>query len=323
VGYKFNRIDRVFRESEHTSENTLRAAADLKLDSGVLVRGLYERGNRNYDDYDAVHGEEASFLEPDAPANLTVLRRYDQANRDRDRVGAQVQWTPDSAMFSLSAAYYLNRDTYDDSPVPCDAATSADLAFCPGGEQASLGLQKAEYETFSLDADFSPSDRSTVYGFYSREDVFSFQAGRQSGSTISFDPASNWTSEVDDKVDTLGAGLNFTIVPAKWFLDLFYRFQNVDGNNDFEAGASLRGPTNPAGDIPDYDDTRIHFFSSQVRYQIASDWSLGLGAFWEEYVLKDTQTGQVLYYMPSSFFINAVNADYNAWVGWLNLSYSF
>jgi hypothetical protein len=217
-------------------------------------------------------------------------------------------------MFSLSAAYYLNRDTYDDSPVPCDAATSADLAFCPGGEQASLGLQKAEYETFSLDADFSPSDRSTVYGFYSREDVFSFQAGRQSGSTISFDPASNWTSEVDDKVD---------IVPAKWFLDLFYRFQNVDGNNDFEAGASLRGPTNPAGDIPDYDDTRIHFFSSQVRYQIASDWSLGLGAFWEEYVLKDTQTGQVLYYMPSSFFINAVNADYNAWVGWLNLSYSF
>jgi hypothetical protein len=56
-----------------------------------------------------------------------------------------------------------------------------------------------------------------------------------------------------------------------------------------------------------------------------SDWSFGLGAFWEEYVLKDTQTGQVLYYvyMPSSFFLNAVNGDYNAWVGWLNLTYSF
>jgi MtrB/PioB family decaheme-associated outer membrane protein len=323
VGYKFNRIDRTFRESEHTSENTIRAAADLKLDSGVLVRGLYERGNRDYDDYDGIHGEEASFLEPDAPANLTVLRRYDQANRDRDRVGAQVQWTPENAMFTLSAAYYLNRDTYDDSPVPCDAATSADLAFCPGGEQASLGLQEAEYKTFSLDADFSPSDRTTLYGFYSREDVFSFQAGRQSGSTINFDPASNWTSEVDDKVDTIGAGLNFTLVPAKWFLDLFYRFQNVDGNNDFEAGPNLRGPTNPAVDIPEYDDTKIHFFSSQVRYHFAPDWSFGLGAFLEEYTLKDTQTGQVLYYMPSSFFINAVNGDYNAWVGWLNLSYSF
>ena len=78
-----------------------------------------------------------------------------------------------------------------------------------------------------------------------------------------------------------------------------------------------------AGDIPDYDDTRIHFVSSQVRYQFASDWSLGIGAFWEEYGLDDTQTGQVLYYMPSSFFLNPVNGDYNAWVGWLNLTYSF
>jgi hypothetical protein len=55
---------------------------------------------------------------------------------------------------------------------------------------------------------------------------------------------------VDDKVDTLGAGLHSMIVPAKWFFDLFYRFQNVDGNNDVAAATNLRGPTNPAGDIP-------------------------------------------------------------------------
>ncbi len=323
VGYKFNRIDRTFRESEHTSENTVRAAADLKLDAGVLVRALYERGNREYDDYHAIEGEEASFLEPGAPANLTTLRRYDQANRDRDRVGAQIQWAPDSAMFTLSAAYYLNRDTYDDSPVPCAGATPADLAFCPGGEQTSLGLQEAKYETFNLDADFSPSDRATFYAFYSREDVFSLQTGRQSGSTINFNPTSNWSSTVDDKVDTVGAGLNFTLVPTKWFLDLFYRYQNVDGNNDFDAGPAIRPATNPVADIAEYDDTKIHFISSQVRVHLAPDWSFGLGACWEEYVLNDTQTGQVLYYMPGSFFINANNSDYRAWVGWLNLSYSF
>jgi hypothetical protein len=27
--------------------------------------------------------------------------------------------------------------------------------------------------------------------------------------------------------------------------------------------------------------------------------------------------------MPGSFFINANNGDYQGWVGWLNLTYSF
>jgi hypothetical protein len=323
VGYKWNQIERVFRESEQTSENTLRAAADLNFGGGVLVRGVYEFGSREYDQYDSIHGEEASFLEEGPPANLTVLRRYDQANRDRNRVGAQVQWAPDSAMFTLSAAYYLNRDDYDDSPVPCAGATPEDLAFCPGGEQTALGLMKAEYETFNLDVDVSPSDRTTFYGFYSREDLFNYQTGRQSGSTINFNPTSNWSSTVDDKVDTIGAGANFTLVPEKWFLDLFYRYQKVDGDNAIEAGTALRPPTNPAQSIAEYDDTKINFVSGQVRYKLAQDWTFGLGAFWEDYEIQDTQTDEVLFYMPGSFFINAINTDYQAWVGWLNLSYSF
>jgi hypothetical protein len=324
VGYKWNKIAREYRESEHTTENTFRAAADLKFQGGVLVRGVYEFGRREYNVYDSVLGEEHSFLEPDAPANLTVLRRYDQANRDKNRIGAQLQWAPDSAMFTLSAAYYLNRDDYDDSPVPCEAATPADLAFCPGGSQAALGLMKAEYETFNLDVDVSPSDRTTVYGFYSREDLFNYQTGRQSGATINFNPTSDWTSTVDDKIDTIGAGANFTLVPEKWFLELFYRYQNVDGDNAITAGPAIRPPaTNPVQSIPDYDDTKINFVSSQVRYKLTSDWTFGLGAFWEDYEITDSQTDPALFYMPGSFFINAVNTDYQAWVGWLNLSYSF
>jgi hypothetical protein len=324
VGYKWNKIARVFRESEHTAENTARAAADLRFGAGVLVRALYEFGSREYDDYDGPLGEDASFLEPGAPANLTTLRRYDQANRDRNRAGAQVQWTPDSGLVSLSASYYLNEDDYDDAPVPCQDATPADLAFCPGGNQTPLGLMKAKYETFSLDADVSPSDKVTVYGFYSREDVFNYQTGRQSGATINFNPTSDWTSTVDDKVDTLGAGANFTLVPEKWFLDFFYRYQKVDGDNAITAGEALRpAATNPAQSIPEYDDTKIGFLSSQLRYAFAEDWTIGLGAFWEDYEVVDTQTGQVLYYMPSSFFTNANNGDYQSWAGWLNLSYRF
>jgi hypothetical protein len=324
VGYKWNEITRQYRESENTSENTFRAATDLKFGGGTLVRGVYEFGRREYDQYDSVQAEDASFLEPGPPANLTVLRRYDQANRDRNRIGAQLQWAPDSAMFTLSAAYYLNRDTYDDTPVPCVEATPADLAFCPGGNQNPLGLMKAEYETFNFDVDVSPSDRTTVYGFYSKEDLFNYQTGRQSAATINFNPTSDWNSTVDDKVNTIGAGFNFTLVPEKWFLELFYRYQKVDGNNAIDAGPAIRPPaTNPVQSIGEYDDTQINFASTQVRYKFAKDWTFGVGAFWEDYELRDTQTGQVLFYMPGSFFINANNGDYQSWVGWLNLTYAF
>jgi hypothetical protein len=319
VGYKWNKINREYRETEHTNENTIRGAADFRFADGVLVRVLYEFAKREFDEYDAVEGEEHSFLDPEGPANQTVLRRYDQANRDRNRFGGQVQWSPSSGMVTVGASYFMNKDEYDDSLVPCQAANESDLQYCPGGQQPALGLQKAEYKTFSLDFDVSPSDVYTLYAFYSREDIMDYQTGRQSGGTLNFNPASNWGSTVDDKVDTLGAGANFTLVPEKWFFDLFYRYQKVDGNNAFDGGAAQGDPE----DITDYDDTKINFLSAQIRYKFARDWTLGVGGFFEDYKLVDSQTGQVLNYMPGSFFINANNGDYQAWVGWLNVSYAF
>src|SRR3990172_2853236 len=337
LGYKYNKINREFRETEHTTENTVRAAADVRFGGGVLVRGLYELGSRDFDEYDGILGEEQSYLcesaqglvpcgSPGAveepPAQHPLMRRFDQAKRDRDRVGAQLQYTPDSGIFSVTAAYYLNKDQYDDSPVECEISSP----FCQGGEQTSLGLREAEFKTYSLDLDVSPSDAYTVYVFYSREDMFNYQTGRQSGATVEFNPASNWSSTVDDKVDTLGAGVDFILVPDAWFLDLLYRYQKVDGNNAFTAGPTLRpgtSSTTTVTDIPEYDDTKINFVSAQLRRKFAESWTLGVGGFYEDYQLKDTQTGSVLNYMPGSFFINANNGDYQGWVGWLNLTYSF
>jgi hypothetical protein len=98
----------------------------------------------------------------------------------------------------------------------------------------------------------------------------------------------------------------------------------VDGDNAIDAGPAIRPPaTNPVQSIAEYDDTKINFVSSQVRYKLTRDWTFGLGAFFEDYEIRDTQTQEVLFYMPGSFFINAINTDYQAWVGWLNVSYSF
>jgi hypothetical protein len=218
AGFKHNKVERTFRETEHTTDNTFRLAADARFGGGLLLRGVYEVGERDFDEYNPVEAEENSFLVPGPPVNQTVLRRYDQAKRDRTRYGVQLQATPGSGVFTFGAGYFVNKDEYDRSAVSCNAdyhgAGVGDAAtFCSGGLSPALGLLEAEYKTFNLDVDFSPNDRVTLHGFYSREDVMDFQTGRQSGATITFNPAFNWSSTVDDKVDTVGAGANLTLVP--------------------------------------------------------------------------------------------------------------
>ena len=329
VGWKWNKIAREFRETEHTTENTFRVAADVRPGGGFTARGIYERGTRDFDSYNPVEAEEHSFLDEGQPVNQTVLRRFDQAKRDRDRIGVQVQLSPGEGKFTVGAGYFWNRDKYDDAPVSCNADYHAgnvgdSATFCSGGVSTPLGLMEAKYRTFSVDADFSPNDKMTLYAFYSREDVFDYQAGRQSGATLTFDPAWTWTSTVDDKVDSIGAGADFTLVPDKWFLSLFYRYQKVDGNNAFTAGAAARPATvGPVESIPEYDDTEINHLNGNLRWQFTKTWAVALGGFWEKYVYKDSQTGQALYYMPASFFLNPINGDYRGWVSWLTVTYQF
>jgi opacity protein-like surface antigen len=297
-----------------------RLAADAHFGSGLL-RALYEFGSRDFDAYNPVEAEENSFLEAGQPANQTVLRRYDQAKRDRDRFGAQFQLSPGSGVVTLSASYFYNKDQYDNGPVSCaadfhDGEVGDSGEFCVGGNSETLGLEEAKYTTFNIDIDFTPNERTTVYGFYGREDILDVQDGRQSGGSLTFDPRATWTSSVDDKVDTIGAGLRVALVPDKWLLNLLYRYQKVNGYNAFTSGGS------PTEDIPDYDDTKINFFSANLKWTFAEAWAVGFGGFWEKYEIADSQTGNILNYMPGSFFLNPDNGNYDSWTTWLNLSYT-
>ena len=52
-GYRHDVTDRTFRETEETTENALRLAADFRPLPWVAVRTSYERGSRDFDHYDA------------------------------------------------------------------------------------------------------------------------------------------------------------------------------------------------------------------------------------------------------------------------------
>jgi hypothetical protein len=336
VGWKYNKMKRTFRESDDTSENTFRTAVDVR--SGFLVlRGIGEIGSRDYSNYELANSEDASFQSPGAPANQTVLRRPDQAKRDLVRVGGQVELSPGDGKFNVFGSYFHTQYKYNQDPVECQdvADFPGQAVYCPGGVQKPLGMIHDKNDSLNLEANFAPSSKVNLYAFYTWEDGDILQDGRQSGSTVNFAPNDVFTVNMTNKGTTFGAGADFTIVPERWTAKLWARYQKIDGNNDitlqpgfstaiYGTNPALNSCTSAGGacSIPEFDDTKLTYVYGSLYYHFKKQWTASASVGYEDYTIRDAQTGNTLNYMPASFFLQANNRDYNAWVGYLNLTYS-
>jgi MtrB/PioB family decaheme-associated outer membrane protein len=330
AGYRHTGFDRSYRETEKTKENAFVAAAILRGGSWALLRASYEKGTRGYEGLEIERSEDGSQVKPGAPANLLAIPaegggpviektyasfgcggspcniRFDQAHKKVDKIGANLQLTPGNGNATFAVGYFRTNDDYD---------------------QSRYGLLSAKYDTVTVEADWSPGEKTSVYAFYTYEKQVDAQRGRQSGAAVSFTTLDDWTSNVNDKTNSFGAGGKFTLKPEKWYLDLFGRYQEVNGNND------IASPTGGAPElarrplkvgitgIPAYDDTKIWTLNAELRYQFAKAWTFGLGGFYEEYTISDSNSLVNQHYVPGSFFLVANDGDYKAKVGYVRVSY--
>ncbi|HEX6739163.1 MAG TPA: MtrB/PioB family outer membrane beta-barrel protein [Vicinamibacteria bacterium] len=316
-GFRHTSMARHFRETEDTSENAVSVAADLRAAGWAVLRASYERAKRDFEGLEIELSEEASFQVPGAPANLLAVEpstvcpagrvcnlRFDQAKKDVDRIGANLQLTP-WGNTTVALGYLRTKDDYTET---------------------TFGLVSAQYDTLSAEVDYAPSAKVNLFGYFTHEKIADFQRGRQSGGTVSTNPLDDWTSNVDDKADSFGGGANFVLRPDKWFLDLSGRYQKVNGNNDLSSptgGAPFAARTAIGGvqDLPFYDDTKITTLQAELRYQFAKSWSATVGGWFEDYEIRDSNTQELLNYVPGSFFLAAQDGDYQAKVGYFRLSY--
>ena len=145
-------------------------------------------------------------------------------------------------------------------------------------------------------------------------------------------PLDDWTSEIKDKVDSLGGGATFGLVKEKVELTLNGSYQKVDGNNDFTSpvgGAPevARRATGGITDIPFFDDTKLYTLSAELSYHVTKGLRLGLGGWYEQYKLRDLNSNDITEgvvltnYVPGSFFLAANDHDYKAHVLYIRASY--
>jgi MtrB/PioB family decaheme-associated outer membrane protein len=329
AGFRNDHMNRTFRETHSTRQNTFLGSVSLRTSDWLVLRGSMEAGRREYEGLEIIDSEEASFLEAGVPANLLAVPahsdnanvqksfaslgcvagvpcnlRYDQAAKDLWRATGMLQLMP-GGNTSLSFTYVYGKDDYDET---------------------RYGLVNSENWAFTAEADYTPSERFNIFGFYGREDIRSFLRGRQSGSAVSFDPRDDWTSDSKDIVDTYGAGLTLALIKDKADLSLYGTYQNVEGNNDLAAttGGLAEVAKRPLGGvlgIEDYDDTKLVSISGEVGYQLDKAWKLSLGGIFEDYDIDDAFSSGLQYYMPASFFLNGNDGDYRGGALYLRVSY--
>lgn len=318
LGYARDMIDRDLREVERTAENSYKAAVTSTYVPNVSVGLDYlqaERRGTDYDEsllYDQYHTQEymddvvATLGAAAQFDNHPLMRKFDVANRDRLRYGANATLTP-THNSSLSLFVNYGKDDYKDS---------------------ALGLQQSKTGSVTLDGAIAPSENASIYAFYTWEDLSSRQegwaySGGASKLTHTADANRKWAAFHDDDIETWGVGAKLAFLEKRADLDLDYSFSRSSGSIRHTAGSAISSAVIPT-DLPEL-RTRLKTLSVTGKYMVRPNLSVGAGYRYEDYKSDDWAVDN---YEPSSAAITNVLtlvgpvADYEAHTGMVFLTYS-
>ena len=240
-GYGYDRMSRDYEDEERdlTEENTLSARWRLQPHSTLDLALYAEAGRRDGSNYRVPVGEN--------PA----MRKYYLADRDRTRVGTQLDYLP-TATFGLSAGASYSKDDYRNS---------------------DIGLTEATQPSYTLELSYRPWENTTTYASFTREDIRSRQAGSELGTSFP-----DWKAKFDDSVNTYGTGAKITGIGNKWDLGADLVFTDASGDVDldnFVAG----GTVDPYPDL----HTELTSLKLWTLYHYRKDLALKLTYWYEKY----------------------------------------
>ena len=306
-GYKANRYQRTFRETRETMQHTGYASVSAQPVEWAVLRATHERGRRTFDEYDFAHAEEASFLDPGEPANLPQLRRYDQADKDTARTVGMLQLSPGGGATTVSLTYGFGHDDYTET---------------------THGLIESKNRTFSAEIDYTPGERLSLFGFYTREDIDSFQRGRQSGATPSTRDIDDWTADIRDDSNSYGLGATVALKPETLDLRVTGTYQDVDGNADIESPAGglpavARTAAGGVADLTQFDDTKLLTVNAELGYHVQGGWRLAVGGMFEDFELRDPFAVGSTNYTPGGLFLAGDDGDYRGHVFYVRIGKSW
>jgi MtrB/PioB family decaheme-associated outer membrane protein len=199
--YGWEQYDRTRREANVTNEHTGKVFADADLWLDMKARASVAYSTRRYNTYDVtafVDDIGINFSE-----NLTAMRKFDMANRDRFKIEAFLD-VPLDAYVVVTPTLGFRDDRY-----PVDVVNQ-------------LGLSKDTGWNVGVDASARLGQTLKVGAGYNYEIRARTMTDCCGGAAGGFTPANTWGSDVNQRYHTLTASLDWKAIPNTLDFRLLY-----------------------------------------------------------------------------------------------------
>jgi MtrB/PioB family decaheme-associated outer membrane protein len=282
-GYTRENGDYLHRIFESTGEDIVSVKADVVSTSWMILRANYEHSSRTGDGLD-----EASLVQI---GEQPRLRHYDVANRDRDRFVWQVDFVPNETLtFSLSNG--VGSDDYPDS---------------------ALGLQEADFATFTTGVDAALPNGLSVGGSYTYEKYTGFQTSRSASSAAeAANPARDWTADSEEQVHYF----SIYVTPPRIGQNTEVRgsYDWSDARTNFLYGVVPGGPLATPSQLPEVFNT-LQQLRLDVRHRLTPRLTATLSYLYEPFDIYDFAFDQSVIdgiVQPSTLVMGYVYRPYTA-----------
>jgi MtrB/PioB family decaheme-associated outer membrane protein len=288
------------REVSKLDEYGAKVALDYRPSSWAVVRADYLYGARDGTEYRPYDYYEATLDPAELPdaineGQLAQLRKYDEANRNRNEIHALAQLIPRNDLDVSFSAGWTQYD-YPDS---------------------SFGVRDDERWNVGSELSYTPIESLSISLWYDYEHSDLHQRSRWrpvGGTTVVDDPANNWDSSSADQIHALGANLDFAIIKDKLDFSLDYTYENGNGaTRSTAAPGCVNSGANPAClptpgggadggaavDFPDIEDA-LQMLDATLSFHQSEHLTLEARYSWQKLHLQDYRVDGLNPYMPDS-----------------------
>jgi MtrB/PioB family decaheme-associated outer membrane protein len=314
TGVGWERWDRnQHREVPISNEYSAKVALDATPTEWLLARVAYTPSFRRINEYNTrAHAEHS--VEEDATAALAgqslLLRKFDEADRNRQKVQGQLQFTLGDFFTATPSAAYHYDDYYS----------------------SALGLQQETGWSAGIDLSWTPLERITFSGGYTFEQILQKMRSRSRpvNGTVTLDaPDFDWVSDLSDTVQTAYLGVKAALIPGALDLRINSAFSNALGRIETRnpttpvSGSASQRATATAQPFPAFQDTLVRV-EAQLIYYFLKNWSARLGYAFEKFDKSDFRTDTLNPFMGvSSIWLGNDLRNYTAHMMGMTLAYQF
>ncbi len=309
-------------EVTRTDEAIAKAALDLTPTDWLLVRATYQPSFRRGNFYNTNPQLQANANVPPgfigSASQDALLRKFNEADRDRQRVDLMVQITPTETLTLTPTASY-KFDDYIASGLQHDGNTK---------NLVQLGVQQVVSWSAGMDVNWAPSDRLSFSVGYMHESIFQKQRGSVRDP---LDPSLDWFSDSTDTVETFQASIKAALIPKKLDFTLkgsySYALGRVEQWSPNATGSTVYNanlPNSATSRWPAFEDTYGRM-EAALQYHVSKNLTAKLFYVYETFTKHNWQTDTLQPFLPNvpAVFLGQDWKNYWAQIVGVTLRYKF